>query len=94
MEMFWIGEVVKKPKYDESLRNYFLGPLGQVADNYYEFIQDDLDNPSKILGEYYVNWHKEFEKYRRWNSLAGSLPGKLYRKVKEVGKQTIKRIRR
>jgi hypothetical protein len=34
----------REPNYDIALRNYFLGPLGQVSENYYNFIQFDLKN--------------------------------------------------
>ena len=32
----------KMPEYNKELRKYFLGPLGNIADNYYNFISEDF----------------------------------------------------
>lgn len=53
----------KKPIYDEPFRNYFLGPLGKITDNYYKFIEQDLKNPAKVLGDVYIDWQKELSNY-------------------------------
>lgn len=78
----------KRPECDESFRNYFLGPLGKVADNYYEFIRNDLDNPSKILGKYYTTWRRRLNVYI-W--LDTCWIKRLYRKLKQLCKKMVGR---
>lgn len=50
----------KEMKYNFEKIKYFLGPLGQVSENYYNFIKKDLDNPRKYLGAYDLSWQKEW----------------------------------
>ena len=52
---------IEKPvKYNQEKLKYFLGPLGQVSENYHEFLAKDLDYPKAVLRQYYSEW-----KYKR-----------------------------
>ncbi|MFH0988277.1 MAG: hypothetical protein V1763_02805 [Parcubacteria group bacterium] len=55
----------KKPNYNQAELNYFVGDLGNVADKYRDFIEADLREPKKVLGDYYDKWQEQLSGYRR-----------------------------
>lgn len=73
-----------KPKYNETERNYYLGPLGTVAENYYDFICEDLSNPAKFLGDYYQGWDNGIQKIKNQNGNENL--------IKRVGKMVLNHL--
>lgn len=55
----------REPRYDSKFRDYFLGSLGSVSENYINFIKNDLDNPLNLLKRStYTNWKIELKEYQ------------------------------
>ena len=75
-----------EPSYDVILRDYYLGPLGKVRDNYRRFILYDLENPRGTLGTYFNEWQRELKMY-------GTLHGRIIRKLKNILEYDIKKFR-
>ena len=73
-----------KPKYNETERNYYLGPLGMVADYYYDFICEDLSNPAKFLGDYYQGWEYGINNIKNHTGKENV--------IKRVGEMLLKRL--
>ena len=56
----------REPQYNTLFRDYYLGPLGSVSENYYKFIQEDLENPLNLLGDStYAHWRVELKQYQK-----------------------------
>ncbi|MFH1727677.1 MAG: hypothetical protein ABIA04_04590 [Pseudomonadota bacterium] len=82
----------KKPVYNTNMRNYFLGPLGSVSENYYEFIKNDLTNPAKTLSKHYVQWQGKLKTHMRNPLRSDRIILKSYNKFKISIKSIIKRL--
>lgn len=80
-----------KPKYNQSFRDYFLGPLGKVADNYYDFIKKDQNDSSKILGKYYYIWQGGLSAYIKKDN---SKVVKILKQIRKLMQKIIKKILR
>ena len=72
------------PDYNESDRNYYLGQLGTVAENYHDFICEDLSNPAKKLGNYYQRWENGISSIKNRTG-SGNI-------IKRVGKMLLNRL--
>lgn len=70
----------KTPSYDTEKLEYFVGPLGRISEDYYNFIREDLANSLKRLGKHYYNWQSQLNRVK----IGGRFLRRVERKLKKI----------